>query len=96
MADLLVEFAQLQAAIDHMAHFQKDVETCLQDVDQTMAKLRATWHGDASDSQKDAQAKWDEGADQMNAALDQLRKIAQQAHTNYNDAVKQNKLMWDM
>lgn len=94
MADLLVEFAQLQAAVDHMAQFEQDVTACLQDVDQTMARLRATWHGDASDSQKAAQSKWDEGADQMNVALEQLRKIAQRAHTNYNDAVKQNTLMW--
>lgn len=93
---LLVEFARLQAAIDHMAQYQQDVAACLQDVDQTMKRLRATWHGDASESQADAQARWDEGADQMNNALDQLRKIAQQAHANYNDAVKQNKAMWGM
>ena len=91
---LLVEFAQLQAAVDHMALFGKDVEACLQDVDQTMAALRATWHGEASDSQAQAQARWDEGAAQMNTALAQLQKIAQQAHTNYNDAVKRNKEMW--
>jgi len=94
MAELLVEFAQLQAAIDRMASFHEDVEACLQDVDRTMQRLRATWHGDASESQADAQARWDEGAEQMNTSLNQLRSIVQQAHDNYNDAVKQNKLMW--
>ena len=93
---LLVEFAQLQAAIDHMARYQQDVKACLEDIDQTMKRLRATWHGGASESQADAQARWDGGADQMTNALDQLRKIAQQAHENYNDAVTQNKAMWGM
>jgi WXG100 family type VII secretion target len=91
---LLVEFAQLQAAVDRMAQFGAEVESCLRDVDATMATLRATWHGDASDSQARAQANWDEGADQMNKALAQLHSIAQRAHDNYNDAVKQNKAMW--
>lgn len=96
MAMLLVEFGQLQAAVDHMARFGQQVEACLHDVDQTMAALRATWHGDASASQADAQARWDEGADQMNEALAQLRAIAQQAHRNYNNAVMQNKAMWEV
>lgn len=93
---LLVEFAQLQAAVDHMARFGQQVEACLHDVDQTMARLRATWHGDASTSQAQAQAQWDEGADQMNDALGRLRSIAQQAHTNYDNAVTQNKAMWEV
>ena len=93
---LVVDFAQLQAAIDHMASFGQDVTECLADTDRAMAALRATWHGDASDSQAQAQQQWEKGAEQMKDALAQLQKIAQQAHTNYSDAVKKNKEMWEV
>jgi WXG100 family type VII secretion target len=54
MTMLVVDFAQLQAAIDHMARFELQVTECLDDIDHTMAALRATWHGEASDSQAQA------------------------------------------
>ena len=93
---LVVDFAALQAAIDHMARFGHDVTESLEDVDRAMAGLRATWHGDASESQAQAQQQWDDGAEQMNTALKQLQTIAQQAHKNYSDAVSKNKEMWEV
>jgi WXG100 family type VII secretion target len=59
-----------------------------------MAALRATWHGDASDSQAQAQQDWKKGAEQMTTALTQLRTILEQASTNYRDAVTKNGQMW--
>lgn len=94
MSELVVDFAQMLAAIDRMAKFEKDVTEVLADVDQAMATLRATWHGEASDQQAQAQQQWDTGAEQMNASLDQLKKIAQAAEKNYTDAVKKNGEMW--
>jgi WXG100 family type VII secretion target len=94
MTMLVVDFAQLQAAIDHMTRFELEVTECLDDVDHTMAALRGTWHGEASDSQAQAQQQWDTGAEQMKAALEQLKKIAEAAHTNYSNAVSKNGEMW--
>lgn len=94
MTELVVDFARLQAAVDRMASFGKEVESCLQDVDRTMAILRATWSGDASDAQADAQRRWDEGAEQMQKSLEQLRTIADGARKNYTDAVTGNLKMW--
>ena len=91
---LVVDFAQLQAAIDHMAKFGQEVTEVLDDVDAAMAALRSTWHGEASDQQAQAQQQWDEGADQMKAALEQLKTIAEAAHANYSDAVSKNGQMW--
>ena len=91
---LVVDFAQLQAAIDHMAKFGQEVTEILDDVDAAMAALRSTWHGEASDQQAQAQQQWDEGADQMKAALEQRRTIAEAAHRNYSDAVSKNGQMW--
>jgi WXG100 family type VII secretion target len=94
MSELVVDFAQMLAAIDRMQKFEKDVTEVLSDVDQAMATLRATWHGDASDQQAQAQQQWDTGAEQMNTSLDQLKKIAQAAEKNYTEAVKKNEEMW--
>jgi WXG100 family type VII secretion target len=91
---LVVDFAQLQAAIDHMAKFGQEVTEVLDDVDAAMAALRSTWHGEASDQQAQAQQQWDEGAEQMKAALDQLKTIAEAARRNYSDAVSKNGQMW--
>ncbi|MCU1701493.1 MAG: hypothetical protein JWR34_7556 [Mycobacterium sp.] len=94
MSELVVDFAQMLAAIDRMQKFEKDVTEVLSDVDQAMATLRATWHGDASDQQAQAQQQWDTGAEQMKTSLDQLKKIAQAAEKNYTHAVKKNGEMW--
>ena len=94
VGELVVDFAKMSAAIDHMSKFEADVKEVLSDVDQAMAALRATWHGEASDQQAQAQQQWDTGAEQMNTSLDQLKKIAQAAEKNYTDAVKKNEEMW--
>jgi WXG100 family type VII secretion target len=94
MSELVVDFAQMLAAIDRMQKFEKGVTEVLSDVDRAMATLRATWHGDASDQQAQAQQQWDTGAEQMKTSLDQLKKIAQAAEKNYTDAVKKNGEMW--
>jgi WXG100 family type VII secretion target len=91
---LVVDFAQLQAAIDHMAKFGQEVTEILDDVDAAMAALRSTWHGEASDQQAQAQQQWDDGAEQMKAALEQLKTIAEAARKNYSDAVSKNGQMW--
>lgn len=94
MSELVVDFAQMLAAIDRMAKFEADVKEVLSDVDQAMATLRATWHGEASDQQAQAQQQWDTGAEQMNTSLESLKKIAQAAEKNYTNAVKKNEEMW--
>lgn len=94
VGELVVDFAKMSAAIDHMSKFEADVKEVLSDVDQAMAALRATWHGEASDQQAQAQQQWDTGAEHMNTSLDQLKKIAQAAEKNYTDAVKKNEEMW--
>lgn len=94
MTQLVVDFSQLQAAIDHMREFHRDVAECLEDVDRTMAALRATWHGEASEAQAQSQQQWEDGAEQMNKALAQLQTIADTARKNYLDAVAKNGQMW--
>ncbi len=91
---LVVDFSALRAAISHMAEFGQVVTECLGEVDDAMAALRASWHGDASDAQTQAQQQWEDGAEQMKEALAALQQIAATAHQNYSDAVSKNGQMW--
>ncbi|KUI31249.1 hypothetical protein AU195_12045 [Mycobacterium sp. IS-1496] len=77
-----------------MREFHRDVVETLEDVDRTMAALRATWHGEASEAQAQSQQQWEDGAEQMNKALAQLQTIADTARKNYLDAVAKNGQMW--
>ncbi|MBB2771246.1 MULTISPECIES: WXG100 family type VII secretion target [Mycolicibacterium] len=95
MTMLVVSFPQMQSAIDHMREFERDVAECLDDVERAMTALRATWHGEASDAQAQAQQQWEDGAEQMKKALAQLQTIADTARKNYADAVAKNGRMWE-
>lgn len=94
MATLVVDFAQLRGVIRHMEEFGQEVSACLEDVEQAMAVLRSSWGGAGSDAQAQAQQQWQEGAEQMQAALTALQQIAQAAERNYSDAVDKNGQMW--
>lgn len=91
---LVVDFAELQSAIGHLVRFHRAVTECLRDADRCMGTLRATWHGEASDAQANAQRQWEDGADRMRTALSELQKVAESAHANYSDAVGKNGQMW--
>ena len=39
-APLVVDFGGMQDAIAHMASYERDVTSCLEDIDRTMASLR--------------------------------------------------------
>ncbi|MGK2867064.1 MAG: WXG100 family type VII secretion target [Mycobacterium sp.] len=94
MTKLVVDFPQLQGAIDHMAEFGREVAEVLEEIDQAMAALRANWEGQASETQQQSQQQWDDGAEQMKTSLEALRTVAENAHKNYTDAVDKNGKMW--
>lgn len=94
MTHLVVDFGKMQAAIEHMQAFEREVTECLADIEHTMATLRTSWHGDGSEAQAQAQQQWEDGAEQMTAALKQLRSITQSAEKNYSEAVTKNGAMW--
>lgn len=94
MTKLVVDFPQLQGAIDHMAEFGREVAEELEEIDQAVAALRANWEGQASDTQAQTQQQWEDGAEQMKKSLESLRQVADNARKNYADAVDKNGKMW--
>ena len=94
MTKLVVDFPQLQGAVDHMAEFGREVAEVLEEIDQAVAALRANWEGQASDTQAQTQQQWEDGAEQMKKSLESLRQVADNARENYADAVDKNGKMW--
>lgn len=91
---LVVDFAAMEGAITHLEQFGKSVQEVLEDVDQAMAVLHATWHGEASDAQAQFQQQWEDGARLMNEQLTKLKDVLAGAKKNYTSAVTQNGEMW--
>jgi WXG100 family type VII secretion target len=89
-----VDPAALLAVVDRMAAFDSELEAHLAQAAQSVARLGASWHGDAGEAERAAQARWDEGAREMREALARLRQIAERAHENYSSAARTNSHMW--
>lgn len=91
---LRVDGTQLQSVADHMSAFGRVVDECLEDVEHTIGALRSSWHGDGSEAQAQAQQQWQDGAEQMRAAVSALQEILDAAHKNYSEAVEKNGRLW--
>ena len=94
MAGFSVDLEALAAGVDQMSVFHSTLEQTLASVRSSVAALGLTWHGDAASAQEIAQRQWDDGAQQLREALAQLRDIAEQAQSNYSNAVATNTRMW--
>jgi WXG100 family type VII secretion target len=60
----------------------------------SVESLGLSWQGEAANAQQAAQQEWNSGAEELRAALGQLRDIAEQAHGSYSDAAAMNTRMW--
>jgi WXG100 family type VII secretion target len=94
MAGFSVDLEALLAAVDQMSQFESSLELSLARAKESVDSLGLSWHGDASIAQQAAQNQWNNGAEELRAALGQLRVIAEQAHANYSGAADVNTRMW--
>lgn len=94
MAGFTVDLEALLAAVDHMSQFDSRLEQSLARAKASVESLGLSWQGDASSAQQAAQAQWNSGAEELRAALVQLRDIAEKAHGNYSSAAANNSRMW--
>jgi WXG100 family type VII secretion target len=94
MAGFTVDLESLLAAVDQMSQFEKQLEQSLARTKASVESLGLSWHGDAANAQQAAQNQWNSGAEELRAALGQLRDIAERAHSNYSDAAAMNTRMW--
>ena len=94
MSAFNVDPAALLAVVDRMSAFDSELEAHLAQAANNVAQLGTSWHGEAGDAERAAQARWEEGAREMRQALARLRHIAEGAHDNYSSAAQTNLRMW--
>ncbi|MCX2712226.1 WXG100 family type VII secretion target [Mycolicibacterium sp. J2] len=94
MSAFSVDPAALLAVIDRMTAFDGDLEGHLAQAAGSVMRLGSSWYGDGGEAELAAQARWNEGAREMRAALGRLRQIAEAAHENYSSAAQTNTRMW--
>ncbi len=94
MAGFSVDLEALLAAVDQMSQFDGQLEQSLVRAKASVDSLGLAWRGDAANAQQAAQDQWNSGAEELRAALGQLRAIAEQAHANYSGAAENNQRMW--
>lgn len=94
MSGFTVDLQALLSAVDQMSQFEGQLEQSLARAKASVESLGQSWQGEAASAQQAAQAQWNSGAEELRAALAQLRDIAEKAHANYNDAASMNTRMW--
>jgi WXG100 family type VII secretion target len=85
-----VELEELLAFVDRLQSFEQRAEAIAARVDGQIASLHGTWAGNAASAHRTQHDEWMAGADQMRAAIAQLRAAAHNAHQNYTDAARLN------
>jgi WXG100 family type VII secretion target len=94
MAGFTADLEAMLAAVDQMSQFEGQLEQSLARAKASVESLGLSWQGDAASAQQAAQAQWNSGAEELRAALGQLRDITEQAHANYSQAAQMNTRMW--
>jgi uncharacterized protein YukE len=90
---LVVDLGLLAEFIERMEQYSAHV-SAIRDEAVRVQQLHATWAGDASAAEEDAQARWAAGAAEVQESLAILRAVASTAAANYEAAVFANRRMW--
>ena len=90
-----VDLDRMHDVVQRLARFDTALDVHLEQLDRRMARLHATWSGDAARAQREAHEEWMHAATSMRAALATMRTITKTAHGNYLGAVTANVRMWN-
>lgn len=87
MADRIkVSFGALDTAVADVQGGARAMEQRMQQLRSDIAPMLATWDGAARESYATAQARWDAGWQELQAALDELGRTTAGANQGYDDA----------
>ena len=70
MADQQVNYSALDAAAADIRSGSSNLQSCIDDLESTLNRLRASWEGAAQEAYDAAQVKWNEGLDGLKDVLD--------------------------
>lgn len=85
---------ELDDVIGYLERLEGELETTTNDLERQVARLHETWEGESAAAQRLAHREWEQGMNDMRAALAQMRSAARVAHGNYRRAADANEAMW--
>ncbi|MBZ5737637.1 WXG100 family type VII secretion target [Nocardioides mangrovi] len=90
-----VDTEELLGTVEDLRRCGAALDELLDEVARRVAALHVSWSGLAADAQVAAQAEWEAGFREMQAALGAMRAAADHAHGSYREAVDTNLRMWE-
>ncbi|NJC71921.1 WXG100 family type VII secretion target [Planosporangium thailandense] len=90
MAELLVQFGQLQAAAGHIDSAISALHTQLDDLGSAAKPLVATWNGAAQDAYQQRQQQWTRAAQDLTNILQNIKKALEESTQEYIQTEKTN------
>ena len=90
MADQQVNYSALDAAAADIRSGSSYLQSCIDDLESTLNRLRASWEGAAQEAYDAAQVKWNEGLDGLKDVLDRTSNAVDTANSNYQQTDQAN------
>ena len=81
--DFQVQYGALYQAASDITTGAGNLESCLNDLEQTLNQLRSSWEGQAQEAYQTAQLKWNEGLEGLKDVLRRTSAAVDSARSNY-------------
>lgn len=94
MSTIGVDLGEVDELVSRMAAFARRLDAVDAETGRRVEQLHAGWRGTAAAAHRETHHRWSAAADEMRAALAELRAIVAAAHVNYASAVRANVGMW--
>jgi 6 kDa early secretory antigenic target len=94
MSDLKVNFGGLATAAADIQSGATHIESQLNDLDSSLAPLRANWSGEASAAYEAARAKWTSAITDMKALLADVGRAVSTSGEDYQSTERSNTSRW--
>ncbi len=89
-----IDLARLDAAVDHLNAYAKQLTQELSTIDEAVATLGTGWTGPAATAHAKAHGEWSKALSEMTESIKIMRQAADTARGNYTGAAAANMQIW--
>lgn len=91
---IYVRFASVAEAATHCSSTLANMNSELDDLRNTVAKVAGSWSGAAAEAYQAKQQQWNQAQQDLGAVLQQIAKALENAHDAYTTTESTNKGIW--
>ena len=88
--DFQVNYATLDGAAADIKSGANKLQQCLDDLEQTLNRLRSNWEGKTQEAYDSAQRRWNEGLEGLKDVLTRTSNAVDSARSNYQSTDQSN------